>query len=459
MSARETGPDNARGRRCRIVILAKAPIAGFAKTRLIPALGPEGAAALATALLLRTVRTALGAGIGPVELCVTPGRQEPIWATLPLGGPLAWSDQGEGDLGERMGAAAQRGLAHHEPVILIGTDCPDLGVTQLRQAALQLGDHDAAIVPAADGGYALLGLNRQHPDLFRAMPWSTDAVLSTTLQRLAALGWSVASQPVVTDIDEPGDLLHLPPELADQLPARFDTVLVIIPVLNEQDTLAGVIGQLQSIGLHHIRVVDNGSTDASAAVATAAGAELLREPVAGYGRACWRGLMQLPEAIEWILFCDGDGSDDLGSLPGWSALLRDHDLILGNREATAEGRRALTPVQRFGNRLATSLIRLGWGHRYQDLGPLRLVRRRSLEAMGLRDRGFGWTIEMQVRAVEAGLRICELPVPHHPRRGGRSKISGTVGGSLRAGLAILGTLSRLYRQRRLRTAAGRWARR
>ncbi|NQV09993.1 MAG: glycosyltransferase [Cyanobacteria bacterium] len=230
----------------------------------------------------------------------------------------------------------------------------------------------------------------------------------------------------------------------------FERVLVIIPVRNEQDTLAGVIGQLQAIGLQHIRVVDNGSSDASAAVASAAGAELVREPEAGYGRACWRGLMQLPETIEWILFCDGDGSDDLASIAGWSPLLAGHDLILGNRAATAAGRRALTPVQRFGNRLATRLIRLGWGHRFHDLGPLRLVRRRSLEALGLRDRGFGWTIEMQVRAVEAGLRICEPPVPHHPRRGGRSKISGTVVGSLRAGAAILGTLGRLYGERRRR---------
>jgi len=226
-----------------------------------------------------------------------------------------------------------------------------------------------------------------------------------------------------------------------------DTVMVIIPVLNEQDTLAAVINQLQAIGLPHIRVVDNGSSDASAAVATAAGAALLREPVAGYGRACWRGLAQLPEAIDWILFCDGDGSDDLASLPGWSSRLADHDLILGNRAATAAGRRALTPVQRFGNRLATSLIQLGWGRRYQDLGPLRLVRRSSLPALEMGDRGFGWTIEMQVRAIEAGLRICELPVPHHPRRGGHSKISGTVGGSVRAGLAILSTLARLYGQR------------
>ncbi|MFQ6538853.1 glycosyltransferase family 2 protein [Aphanothece stagnina] len=229
----------------------------------------------------------------------------------------------------------------------------------------------------------------------------------------------------------------------------MDDVLAIIPVRDEASTLAAVLGDLRAIGVGRIRVVDNGSRDASATVARANGAEVLREPRAGYGRACWRGLSALPPTVRWILFCDGDGSDDLAAIRGWRALMPEADLILGNRQATAAGRRLLTPVQRFGNDLATTLIRLGWGHRYADLGPLRLVRRQALEAMGMRDRGFGWTIEMQVKALEAGLRIRECAVAHHPRRGGRSKISGTIGGSLRAGLGILGTLGRLYGRRLL----------
>jgi len=199
---------------CRIVILAKAPIAGFCKTRLIPALGAAGAADLARAFLLRTVESALAAGIGPVELCVTPPRPAPIWASLALPPRLAWSDQGGGDLGERLAAAAARSLARGERVILIGTDCPGLGPGVLRQAAAHLGSHDASIVPTADGGYALLGLRRQHRSLFEAMPWSTATVRAETLRRLAALGWSVASQPLLHDIDTPADLRHLPPDLA-----------------------------------------------------------------------------------------------------------------------------------------------------------------------------------------------------------------------------------------------------
>jgi glycosyltransferase involved in cell wall biosynthesis len=194
-------------------------------------------------------------------------------------------------------------------------------------------------------------------------------------------------------------------------------------------------------------VVDNGSRDQSAEIATMIGATVFHEPIAGYGRACWRGLQNLPDAVEWILFCDGDGSDDLGKLDQFWALSHDFDLILGNRRATAAGRAAMTPVQRFGNGLATLLIHLGWGYSYHDLGPLRLIRRSALARLQMQDRGFGWTVEMQVHAVECGLRICEIPVDYYPRQGGRSKISGTIRGSIQAGLVILSTLGRLYSRR------------
>lgn len=227
-------------------------------------------------------------------------------------------------------------------------------------------------------------------------------------------------------------------------------MLVIIPVLNEEATIAAVIQALFSCGLKHIQVVDNGSRDRTVEIAKDAGATVLFEPVAGYGRACWRGMQEMPEAIEWVLFCDGDGSDDISSLPKFVGLGDRFDLILGNRMATATGRSAMTPVQRFGNRLATMLIWLGWGFRYQDLGPLRLIRRLALERLNMQDRGFGWTVEMQVRAIECGLRICELPVPYHHRQGGKSKISGTLRGSAKAGHIILRTLGCLYWKRLVR---------
>lgn len=229
--------------------------------------------------------------------------------------------------------------------------------------------------------------------------------------------------------------------------ADLDSVLVIIPVRNEAATIAGVVKSLQALGLRHIRVVDNGSTDDSAQVAARCGAEVLYESAAGYGQACWRGLQQMPQAMRWVLFCDGDGSDDVGGLRDFLAQRSQFDLVLGNRAATAAGRAALTTVQHFGNGLATGLIWLGWGHRYRDLGPLRLIRRSALEQLHMQDRGFGWTVEMQVRAIECRLRICELPVAYFPRQGGKSKISGTLRGSVRAGMVILSTLGRLYLRR------------
>ena len=229
--------------------------------------------------------------------------------------------------------------------------------------------------------------------------------------------------------------------------AILNQVLVIIPILNEEATITDVIKSLQSAGLTRIRVVDNGSEDQSLVKAQAAGAEVIGEPLAGYGQACWRGLQDLPPDIEWIFFCDGDGSDDLNQLPPLLTHLDACDCVLGNRRATLAGRQAMTTVQNFGNWLATGLIHWGWGYRYHDLGPLRLIRRDALDQMHMQDRGFGWTVEMQVRAVEADLRIAEVPVGYRHRQGGRSKISGTLTGSLQAGTVILRTLGHLYWQR------------
>jgi glycosyltransferase involved in cell wall biosynthesis len=233
-----------------------------------------------------------------------------------------------------------------------------------------------------------------------------------------------------------------------------DNILVIIPVLNEEDTIAQVIDALHKQGLMNVQVIDNGSSDRSKVKALDAGAEVIDEPRGGYGQACWQGLQAIPDGIEWILFCDGDGSDDFSKLPLFFEQRDRLDFILGNRRATAPGRASMTPVQQFGNGLATTLIWLGWGFRYRDLGPLRLIRRSALAQIQMQDRGFGWTVEMQVRAIETGLRIDEYPVNYHPRQGGRSKISGTLRGSVQAGVIILSTLGRLYCRRLLRRKSG-----
>ncbi len=224
----------------------------------------------------------------------------------------------------------------------------------------------------------------------------------------------------------------------------LERVLVIIPVFNEADTIAKVIQQLQAQGLTQIRVVDNNSDDGSGDIARRWGAGVVRETVTGYGSTCWRGLQNIPESIEWILFCDGDGSDDLSQLPNFWAATATADFILSNRRAVATSRQKLTPAQNWGNGLAVTLIQWGWGFQYQDLGPLRLIRRTALEKIAMQDRAFGWTVEMQVRAVEEGLRIQEIATSYGDRQGGQSKISGTLSGVIKAGYGILTTIGKLY---------------
>ncbi len=226
-----------------------------------------------------------------------------------------------------------------------------------------------------------------------------------------------------------------------------DTCVVIVPALNEEATIGGVIADLRSGGFRRVIVVDNGSSDQTACRARLAGGEAVREPRRGYGRACWTGLQNLPSDAEWVLFCDADGSSDLRDLERMVSAASHADLVLGDRRTNSANRPAMTAAQRFGNALATTLIRLGWGHRYADLGPLRMIRIEALDRIAMRDRGFGWTVEMQVRAVELGLRVREVPVRYRNRRGGKSKISGTVSGTIRAGVVIVATISRLFIRR------------
>ena len=225
----------------------------------------------------------------------------------------------------------------------------------------------------------------------------------------------------------------------------MENIVVIIPALNEEETIANVIRELQRQGLFNICVVDNGSCDRTPRIAAQQGATVIAEPRQGYGQACWSGLQSpAAQSADWILFCDGDGSDDLSQLSGLLLRREKYDLVLGNRRGTLTGRQQLTYVQNFGNWLATRLIRLGWGYAYEDLGPLRLIRQEALDRLAMADRGCGWTVEMQAKAAAQGLRVCEQPVNYRPRQGGRSKIAGTVRGSVKAGQVILTTLAGLY---------------
>jgi len=206
----------------RIVIFAKAPLPGQVKTRLIPSLGAQGAADLARRMLTHTLAQAVAAAVGPVELCVSPSPQDPVWESMGLPVIAAWSDQGDGDLGTRMARAAQRTLAAGEAVLLIGTDCPALDAGHLRHAATVLQQVDATIIPTSDGGYVLLGLNRFHRRLFEGIEWSTHGVTRETRRRLVELGWRVQEAALLHDIDEPADLRWLPRDWLGEAHKRME---------------------------------------------------------------------------------------------------------------------------------------------------------------------------------------------------------------------------------------------
>lgn len=223
--------------------------------------------------------------------------------------------------------------------------------------------------------------------------------------------------------------------------------LVIIPALNEAPCIADTVRYWLRRGAAGVRVADNGSTDDTAKLAADAGAEIVRETRRGYGAACWTGLQNFPTRLEWILFSSADGSDQLSpeEAAAWqSAVDAGADLVMGDRFSDPESRRHLKPVQRFGNRLCCALIFLGWRTRFRDMASLRLLRKSAFDAMALEDRGFGWNIEMQVRAVELGLHWVELPVAYHPRAAGESKISGSFRGTLRAARGMMAMTASLW---------------
>ena len=195
----------------RIVVFAKAPQPGLAKTRLASALGADGAAALARRMLLHALEQALAAQVGTVELCMSPGPTAAEWRGIALPAGIACSDQGHGDVGQRMARAVDRVTATKgQAVLLMGTDCPALTAERIVQTAQELARHDAVLVPVADGGYVLIGLHAPCHAIFSDMAWSTRTVAHETLQRLRADARNMWVAPSLHDIDEPADLAHLP---------------------------------------------------------------------------------------------------------------------------------------------------------------------------------------------------------------------------------------------------------
>jgi len=224
-------------------------------------------------------------------------------------------------------------------------------------------------------------------------------------------------------------------------------ISLVIPALNEEQALAGVLAELPPGCFSQVLVADNGSTDRTAEVGAAAGPTVVHEPRRGYGSACLAALARLDPRADIVVFMDADGSDvaaEAAALVEPVATNR-ADLVIGSRVLGRAESGALQQHQRFGNWLATSLLHLLYGFRYTDLGPFRAIRATSLRQIEMRDRDFGWTVEMQAKALRHGLRVMEVPVTYRRRRAGVSKISGNLIASLRAGRVILSTIFRLRR--------------
>jgi glycosyltransferase involved in cell wall biosynthesis len=222
---------------------------------------------------------------------------------------------------------------------------------------------------------------------------------------------------------------------------------VLIPALNEEESLPLVLKAIPRDHVRSIYVIDNGSSDATAKVAVQGGAQLLQEAQRGYGAACLRGVIEvtaLPRPPDAVVFLDGDYSDEPSELPWLLEPIRagTADLVIGSRALGEAEPGSLMIQQRVGNRVATSMIRAIYGQRYTDLGPFRAIRLPALVALGMSDTGYGWTVEMQVKAARGGLRIAEVPVSYRRRVGGRSKISSTIKGTVGATYKILFTILR-----------------
>lgn len=222
----------------------------------------------------------------------------------------------------------------------------------------------------------------------------------------------------------------------------------IIPALNEEQAISPVVDGLRSLKnpdntaiLDEIIVADNGSEDRTSDLALAHGATVVTEPQKGYGRACLSGLEKLTESNpDIVIFVDGDNAFDTSVIPSFlDKIVSGEDLVIGSRTKGEVDPGAMTLIQVFGNRLATFLIGRLWHVSISDLGPFRAIRTTAFDKLRMQDEAFGWTTEMQVKAIQHGLRIIEIPVNTRVRPG-KSKVSGTLSGVIGAGYGILSTI-------------------
>ncbi len=229
---------------------------------------------------------------------------------------------------------------------------------------------------------------------------------------------------------------------------RLPKISVVIPAFNEAESIGLVLDALPLEMLHEVVVANNASQDETARIAAEHGARVVDETRKGYGWACLAGIAAADDP-DIFVFLDADFSDHPDELGAVVAPILDGraDMVIGARVAGKREPGAMLPQARFGNALATTLIRLIWGFRYGDLGPFRAITAEGLRRIDMQDKTFGWTVEMQIKALREGLRVTEVPVSYR-KRIGVSKITGTISGTFGAGYKILWTIAKYSIARR-----------